>query len=175
MNINGYNMELAEKSWFNQDITLWSALILTILLMISIQFVANSYKLTLLDTIANPTKAREQLDHMCARQKKAHVWITATLDVAFPLTYGFLFAAAALRFFPQYGGYLVLPALLVILVDLIEGVIQILALTESNSLKLNYLLKLKRYITSLKFVLFILALFIALGGLAKEGFRNIRI
>ncbi|MBE9066430.1 hypothetical protein IQ260_07170 [Leptolyngbya cf. ectocarpi LEGE 11479] len=155
-------MELIGKAWITQDIKLWSALALTVLLMLTILMVASRFHLPLLDRISSPNKARDKIEEMDARQRKAHVWITATLDVALPLSYGYLFAGTALRFFPKYGAYLILPALLAILVDLTEGGIQILALTSVADL-----LELKKYVTPLKFGLVVLGGTIAIAGLAK--------
>ncbi|MGK7892937.1 MAG: hypothetical protein AB4372_04660 [Xenococcus sp. (in: cyanobacteria)] len=153
-------MEILGNSWITKDVTLSIALVLTVLLTIAIPLAARRSKLTLLDGIASPSKARDILDRMDQNQKDAHIWITATLDVAYPLSYGGLFAGSALRFFPEYGSYLALPALLAIMADLTEGVIQILALTDTSDL-----LYLKKYVTPLKYGMAILGLVIALVGL----------
>ena len=153
-------MEILGKSWITNDVTLWGALILTVSLFGTIQLAARRLGLTLLDGIASPSRAREILDQMSQNHKKAHVWITGTLDVAFPLSYGGLFAGSTLRFFPEYGIYLALPALLAIIADLTEGVIQILALTDTADF-----LDLKKYVTPFKFGMGIIGLVIAFAGL----------
>ena len=125
--------------------------------------------MTLLDGIASPSKARDILDLMTQNQKVLHIWITATLDVAYPLSYGSLFAGSALRFFPEYGIYLALPALLAIIADLTEGFIQILALTNTSDL-----LALKEYVTPFKYGMAILGLIIAVFGLGLSLINNKR-
>ena len=153
-------MDNLRNSWITKDLTLWIALVLSVLLTIVIPLAAKSLDLTLLDGITSPSKARNILDQMTQNQKELHVWITATLDVAYPLSYGSLFAGSALRFFQKYGIYLALPALLAIIADLIEGFIQILALTDTSDL-----LALKEYVTPFKYGMVILGLVIAVFGL----------
>jgi hypothetical protein len=160
------DMENLEQLWITKENILWSNLVLTVLLLLAISLVARHYEITLLDGVSSPTKAREILTKMNAAQRKVHMWITSTLDVAFPLSYGLLFAGSALRFFPEYGFYLALPAVLGVGIDLIEGVIQVLALTSRADF-----LGLKQYVTPLKLGLFIVGLTIALLGLLRWLFN----
>jgi len=142
--------------------TLWLMFTATLLITFMFPMLANQLGLTLIDAIASPDQVRKILSDMTADQRSAHAWITGTLDVAYPLAYGFLFAGVALQFFPKAGPYLAILALLAIPVDLIEGVIQILALTETADL-----LVLKTFVTPLKMALFLGGLLIALAGWAK--------
>ena len=54
--------------------------------------------------------------------------MTGTLDVAYPLAYGALFLGATLRFFPGRGPVLTIPILIGVPADVLEGLVQILAL-----------------------------------------------
>ncbi|PZD71824.1 hypothetical protein C1752_04485 [Acaryochloris thomasi RCC1774] len=160
-------MDFFGKDWLIQDSVLWTLLIFATLLTFIIPFVARYWKVNLLDLIVSPTKARDTICKMSQNQRKAHLWITATLDVAYPLSYGGLFAGAAMRFFPR-GPYLVVPALLAIVMDLTEGGIQILALKSTYDF-----LDFKRYITPLKFGFAFLGLGLALIGFASELLRGV--
>jgi len=104
---------------------------------------------------------------MSAEQRTPHAWATSTLDVAFPISAGLLFAGVALRFFPKYGIYLALPGFLAIPTDLFEGVIQILALTNTADL-----LDLKAIVTPLKAVLLLTGLVIAIIGWSRWVFSR---
>ena len=99
---------------------------------------------------------------MSAEQRVSHAWATSTLDVAFPISAGLLFAGVALHFFPKYGIYLAIPGFLAIPTDLFEGVIQILALTNNADL-----LDLKAVVTPLKAGLLLTGLAIAIAGWSR--------
>ncbi len=102
---------------------------------------------------------------MSAEQRTVHAWMTATLDVAYPLAYGAFFLGAALRFFDHR--WLALPALLVVPVDLAEGVTQVLLLNGNMNV-----LGLKTILTPLKFAFYLPALAIALVGLICAAIRR---
>ena len=142
--------------------TLWALFTATILITLSFPLVSRLWDLTLIDAISSPNLVREVMAGMTVGQKVAHAWVTATLDVAYPIVYGGLFAGVALRFFPVNGRYLSIPALLVIPVDLAEGIVQVLALTET----IDWLM-LKAFLTPLKMILFLTAFAISLTGWSK--------
>lgn len=150
------------RSFITKTNVLWISFFTTIFLTLLFPLVAARWNLIFMDDLVSPTKVRELLEQMSAQQKSVHLWTTATLDVAYPFVYGSFLAGTALRFFHKYGSYLALPALLTVLVDLLEGVIQVLALTETVDL-----LGPKAYITALKFGLFFIAVIIVLVGWAK--------
>ncbi|MBW2446352.1 MAG: hypothetical protein JRG83_10535 [Deltaproteobacteria bacterium] len=147
--------------------TLWFLFAATLALSCSFPLVASYWQLTLLDGITSPADARSLLDSFTPHQKMIHAWITATLDVAYPLAYGGLFAGSALRVFTRHGRYLAVPAFLVIPTDLIEGVVQILALTGTADW-----LGLKSIVTPAKFLLFGLAFCIAAIAWATWLYRR---
>ena len=108
---------------------LLAALVATVVLTALFPVVAGHFGLTLLDAIADPTEARALIEGLTREQRQAHAWITGTLDVAYPLAYGALFLGAMLRFFPRRGPLLAIPVLIGVPADLLEGLVQILALT----------------------------------------------
>jgi uncharacterized membrane protein len=81
--------------------------------------------------------------------------------------YGGLFAGAALRFFSVAGRWLALAGLLAIPVDLLEGVIQVLALTDTADL-----VDLKAWVTPLKSALFCVGLLVAVVGVIRARMRR---
>lgn len=141
--------------------TLWTLLLVQVLIWIGFVSVMTVYDFVLMDEMWEPDAIRSYLAELSAQQKRAHVWTTATLDVLYPLAYGAFYAGLALRFLPRLGGLLVLPAIAVIPVDLAEGVVQVMALNGDAAI-VNH----KAWITPLKLVLFGLASLIALAGLA---------
>lgn len=108
----------------------------------------------IIDGMSHPDRIRDHVAHMSQSQRTVHAWMTATLDVAYPITYGLLFAGLSLRVFRPI---FVIPAIAVIPVDLTEGFAQVLILTGNDSL-----LWLKAYVTPLKRLFFVSAILIAL-------------
>ena len=108
---------------------LLAALVATVVLTALFPVAAGHFGLTLLDAVADPTEARALIEGLTREQRQAHAWITGTLDVAYPLTYGALFLGATLRFFPRKGVLLAIPILIGVPADFLEGLVQILALT----------------------------------------------
>ncbi|NRB40842.1 MAG: hypothetical protein HRU20_20620 [Pseudomonadales bacterium] len=137
------------------NITFTATVILT-LVFFALTFLLD---LTFIDPISDPDSVREIIAAMTAEQRTAHAWITATVDILYPLAYGLLFAGAAIKYFSRAGFYLALPALLAIPADLIEGLIQILALTAMADW-----LWLKAIVTPIKTTLFLTGFFIAIAG-----------
>jgi hypothetical protein len=122
---------------------------------------------TILDTIGPVSDAQALLASMSEAQKLAHFRLTLWLDMLFPLAYGGLFAGLTLRYFQTYGKWLVLPALLVIPVDITENIIQLLALSGSESL-----LGVKALLTPTKFILFQLSAGLALTSVLVAAARR---
>ena len=147
--------------------TLWVLFVLTLLLFFGFRIVSSHWGFTFIDSISSPEELRTIIGGMSAEQKISHAWATSTLDVAFPVSAGLLFAGVALCFFPKYGIYLALPGLLAIPTDLFEGVIQILALTDTADL-----LDLKAIVTPLKACLLLTGLLIAVVGWARWVFSK---
>lgn len=149
--------------------TLWLLFVSTLLLFFTFRIVASHWGFAFIDSISSPEELRALIDAMSAEQKYSHAWATSTLDVAFPISAGLLFAGVALRFFPKYGVYLAIPGLFAIPTDLIEGVIQVLALTNTVDL-----LDLKAIVTPLKACLLLSGLLIAIIAWIRWAFTKFR-
>ena len=108
--------------------TLFILFILCVITLVTIQLLANFWNLTLLDEVYSTNEARELLLQMTDDQKVVHLWITASLDVIYPIVFGGLLAGLILKFLPKYGSYLILFAILGVIMDWSENLIQILAL-----------------------------------------------
>ena len=141
--------------------SLWVAFVLTILMTFAFTVIASLWGLTFIDGISDPSQVREVIAGMTSDQRVAHAWTTATLDVAYPLAYGALFVGSAYAFYRRFGRYIAMILLVVIPVDLLEGVVQVLALTESADL-----VDAKAVLTPLKSGLFLLGAVFMLFGWA---------
>ena len=86
----------------------------------------------------------------------------------FPLAYGGFFVGLTLKYFEQAGRWLVIPAFLVIPIDICENLIQLLALTGTEDL-----LDIKAMLTPIKFMLFNVSATIATLSLAIGMWRRI--
>ncbi len=143
--------------------TLWVLFGLFIVETLSFGLIMALWDFTIIDEMSDPEIIRQHIREMNDTQRSVHAWMTATLDVAYPLTYGSLFAGLALRAFkPTFS----VPATAVIPVDLAEGVVQVMALTGGESL-----LWLKAYLTPLKLLLFVAAMMIAIFAVVR-ALRN---
>lgn len=141
---------------------LWISFIATVLLTIIFQILVNQFGLVLLDALSDSTEVRIAISTMSEQQRQIHAWMTGTLDIAYPMAYGALFIGSAYKFFPSKGFLLAVPAILCIPVDLIEGVVQILAL-----MGLVDWTQLKEFLTPLKNLLFVAGALLTISGWAK--------
>lgn len=150
-------MRLFEK--LAQPPVLWASLALTIICTAAFQLLAAHFSLSYLDAMTDPDQSREAIAAMSASQRAVHAWITGTLDVAYPAVYGALFAGSAYRFFPRFARYLVAPIIVLVAIDLVEGLVQILALTEVKDW-----LDAKAVLTTAKLALFYYGLLMTVSG-----------
>ena len=158
----------AQLDWISKTSTLTFLLLVTIALVACFSAFIPSTGGVILDNMGPVTEAQALLGSMSEAQKLAHFRITLWLDMAFPLAYGGLFAGLTLRNFKTYGKWLALPALLVIPVDIIENIIQLVALSGSEDL-----LGVKSLLTPTKFMLFNVAGSISLFSIALAVVRGI--
>ncbi len=160
------------RSMINSGLTKTSTLTLLLLtfmaLILGFSIFTEATGGIILDTIGPVSDAQALLASMSEAQKLAHFRLTLWLDMLFPLAYGGLFAGLTLRYFQTYGKWLVLPALLVIPVDITENVIQLLALSGSESL-----LGVKALLTPTKFILFQLSAGLALISVLVAAARRL--
>ena len=149
--------------------TLWLLFVATLVLTLTFALLSNWLGISFIDGLSKPAEVRSALQSMTLEQRHAHAWITATVDVAYPFAYGLLFAGASMRFFPRKGKYIAPFALLAIPVDLLEGIVQVLALTQVTDL-----LAAKTFVTPLKTICFLYGLMATLAGAALAGGRWLR-
>jgi len=148
---------------------LWALFVSFILITAAFPVSSSVWDINFIDPISSPELVREAIASMSSSQRHIHAWLTATLDVAYPLVYGALFFGSAYAFFPKYGRYLAIPACLVIPIDLLEGVVQVLALTEVKDA-----LDFKALLTPAKSVLFLLGLAITFSGYLVWLYSRVR-
>lgn len=149
---------------------LWILFILSLALTASFVFVGDRFGFRFIDSMSAPGEVLAYVGALTPQQKLVHAISTATLDVVYPFAYGGLLAGLTLRYWHTFGRLLILPAILVIPADLIEGVVQIFILNGEIGL-----VGMKSWLTPLKYGLFFLALAIALVGMFKTviaGFRT---
>ena len=122
---------------------------------------------SLLDTMMNSADAAARLAEMTAEQKSVHLRATLVNDTVYPLAYGGLFAGLIWRFAGSLRRWFVVPPVAVIVVDLVENLVQAMALAGNDSL-----LALKDVLTPAKFGLFLLAAILVLFSLGSALFRR---
>ncbi|MEM7329833.1 MAG: hypothetical protein AAF437_13905 [Pseudomonadota bacterium] len=147
-----------------QKRTLWILFGLFVLETIGFGIIMRIWDFAIIDEMSDPQKISAHIAAMTEQQRSVHAWMTATLDVAYPLTYGPLFAGLAWRCFTPH---FAIPAIAVIPTDLAEGYVQVMALTGDESL-----LWLKAYLTPLKLGLFLAAMLIAIAALGIAYWRR---
>ena len=77
--------------------TLWVLFLLFVAQSIGFAIIMWIWDFGIIDEMSDPEKVRAHIEEMSAGQRQVHAWMTATLDVSYPLTYGPLFAGLALR------------------------------------------------------------------------------
>jgi len=119
-----------------------------------------------LDFLKDPADVRAAIAAMTPEQTQMHSRLTATLDLAYPLSFGPLFAGLIWRFFGP-AKWLALRALMVTPVDVAEGLVQIMALGGNDGVA-----DAKAWITPLKNLLFMFGLLASLIALGIAIFRR---
>ena len=137
----------------SQNRLLWASFIATILLTVAFQIAADMWGLTLIDAISDPEETRLAIASMSSDQNVIHAWITATLDVAYPLAYGALFIGSGYKFYGKWGWIVAAPVYVLVPTDLLEGIVQVLALTDVADW-----IDAKAVLTPLKTMLFLIGL-----------------
>ena len=118
------------ERYLNNNRAIWIGFIGTVLLTLSFPWVAGQFGFVFIDALSDPTAVREEIARMTEQQRSIHAWSTATLDVAYPAAYGTWLAGSAYAFFGKWGKYAALPIFVLVPIDLIEGVVQVFALTD---------------------------------------------
>ena len=138
------------RQFLGDSRTLWIAFVLSLAITAAFPAIAQALELAYLDAISDPQEARTLIASLSMEQRIAHAWVTATVDVAYPLAYGAFFIGSAYAFYGRFGGLIALPFFVLIPTDLIEGVVQVAALNGWVDW-----LDAKAILTPLKFLLFL--------------------
>jgi len=148
----------------------WVLVVLFLAMMLvgySFSFVQEAIGGQLLDMISSSGEVLARLREMTPEQKQIHLWATLTLDTAYPLAYGGLFAGLVWRFAGSFRRWFIVPVLAVIATDLSENAIQVMALAGDEAL-----IGLKDIFTPAKFGLFLLSLIAVIGSFVVAGVRR---
>ncbi|MCW8194834.1 hypothetical protein F6455_08545 [Proteobacteria bacterium 005FR1] len=143
--------------------TLWLLFSASVVILLAIRYAAASWGLELLDEIYRPDQVREALREMSQEQKLAHVWISASLDLIFPLVLGGLLGGLTIKLLPSCVRYLLIPVATAVLVDLWENTLQIVVLLE-----LKNVVEAKAIATAVKMAAYLVALTIVMLGACKS-------
>ncbi|NCF44571.1 MAG: hypothetical protein GWP70_07075 [Proteobacteria bacterium] len=109
---------------------LWLCLLLVVLGAVTLLWLPNRFELILLDGLWQPEGVRAAIADMDATQRVAHIWLTSTVDVVLPTAFGVSVLGSGLRLQPTWRKPISALVMLLIGFDLLEGTVQILALTN---------------------------------------------
>ncbi|MEM9668574.1 MAG: hypothetical protein AAF950_06570 [Pseudomonadota bacterium] len=123
----------------------------------------------ILDTLASQSDVLARLEAMDDSQKAAHIEMTLLLDMLYPIAYAVLLGGLAMKAFPKAGWWLAVPAFLGCSADLIENMIQLMALQGNTSL-----LGLKAILTPAKFILLVIAVLLVVVCGLTAGIAALR-
>lgn len=148
---------------------LWSLFVVCVVLTISFVVISQVFGFRFLDGMWVPGEVLAQVGVMTDTQKAVHSLSTLTLDVLYPMTYGALFLGLVVRYFHDPHPVLFLPALLVVPVDVVEGVVQVFILNGGIGL-----VGTKYWLTVSKFLLFLLAFGLAMFAMGRVIVQSLR-
>lgn len=148
------------SNFLTKTTTLWITFLAAMLMTLAFGLVMQIWQFTIIDEMYVPEQISAHVGAMTPEQRTVHIWMTATLDVAYPFVYGSFFIGVALRFFDKFGPWLAVPSIAVIPIDLTEGLVQILILNGNE-----HVIWLKAIVTPVKLGLFFVGLGIAVTGL----------
>lgn len=159
----GFHQMLAILSEFlTRPTVLWINFLVTLALTAVFGIVMYVWGFEIIDEMYVADEILAHIAEMTALQKSVHIWLTATVDVIYPFTYGAFFIGIALKAFRRAGVWFALPSILVIPVDLFEGFAQVMLL-NGNDVWIGA----KTVATPTKLALFFSGVLITLAGLFK--------
>ena len=139
---------------------LWFSFLLTLLLSLIFVVVMLVWQFTIIDEMFDADQIRQHLDALSPQQKLAHAWLTATVDVLYPFAYAAFFIGVSHRSFGPHRWWLLIPSVLVVPADLIEGYSQVMLLNGHEGY-----MSIKLVATPIKLGLFLPGMAITLSGL----------
>ena len=152
--------------------TLWFTFWLTITQTLCFGLVMLVWDFEIIDEIYDARQITIRIAGMTPKQRQVHIWMTATLDVLYPFSYASFFVGATVKAFPgSTGSWLIIPTLLCIPADLIEGYSQVMLLNGHAEY-----MWVKTIATPIKLILFICGVLIAIISVArlKRGEANLK-
>ena len=150
----------------------FGCLILSFVCICAFLFIGYRFGINYLDQEYLDQRVFFTLENMSALQASIHLWVTMTLDVVFPLAYGFLFFGILLNNLEGKWKFLAVLPLILIAADLTEGIfqIQLLKAQTTEMMIVSY----KNKITLIKYFLFLICMgmclltsMLKLGGSGK--------
>ena len=126
-------------------------------------FISKKFGFEFLDAFYYPLEVTNIINSMSAEMLRMHTIATLTLDVIYPLAYGLFFVGLVSRL--SSNKKLILIPLILIFVDLAEGINQVVLL---NLLITDTLLLLKASLTLIKFALLIISILMVTTLLFKQ-------
>ena len=135
-------------------------LALTIICRLGFVVIHNISDVTFIDMLAKPGEVLAVVGAMTPSQKLVHILVSASLDMAFPMAYGGLMVGLVHRYFLRATWILSVPALLAIVFDVVENLVQILILQGNFGL-----LSAKLWLTPAKFGFALIGVAIAITAL----------
>ena len=138
----------------------FGCLILCFVCVCAFLFIGNRFEINYLDLEYLDQRVFFILENMSALQARIHLWVTMTLDVVFPLAYGFLFFGILLNNLEGQWRFLAVLPLILIAADLTEGIfqIQLLKAETTEMMIVSY----KNKITLIKYFLFLICMGVCL-------------
>ena len=155
-------------TWLTRPRTIWLAFVLTLILTAIFGLVMHIWNFQIIDEMWNPARVAAHIDLMSPEQRRAHAWLTGTVDVLYPFSYTALFLGMAMKYFPSAGWKLYAPIILTIPFDLTEGLVQILALSGYEAV-----IPIKAVVTPIKLILFTFGLIVSLCAVYR-AIRQLR-
>ena len=138
----------------------FGCLILSFVCICAFLFIGNRFEINYLDQEYLDQRIIFILKNMTVLQVSIHLWVTMTLDVIFPIAYGFLFFGILLSNLDGQWKFLAVLPLILIAADLTEGIfqIQLLKAETTEMMIVSY----KNKITLIKYFLFLICMGVCL-------------
>jgi hypothetical protein len=150
----------------------YGCLILSFVCICAFLFIGNRFEINYLDQEYLDQRVFFILENMSTLQSSIHLWVTMTLDIIFPITYGFLFFGILLNNLEGQWKFLIVLPLILIAADLTEGIFQI-QLLKAETTEMT-IVSYKNKITLIKYFLFLICMgmclltsMLRLGGSGK--------
>jgi hypothetical protein len=150
----------------------YGCLILSFVCICAFLFIGNRFEINYLDQEYLDQRVFFILENMSTLQSSIHLWVTMTLDIIFPITYGFLFFGILLNNLEGQWKFLTVLPLILIAADLTEGIFQI-QLLKAETTEMT-IVSYKNKITLIKYFLFLICMgmclltsMLRLGGSGK--------